>query len=346
MDAHNQEIKKDAGKIRLDLIPVECIEALGKVLTMGAEKYHDNSWREGMNYSRVYAATQRHLQAFWGESQDTDAESKLPHLFHALCNISFLITYEENKERYRTFDDRAGSNNEFYRQREELVSSITKLVQDNPSFFECRVGDDTLQKVYDTLDYAIHSPYTTVKEKQNFPDLTKMTYLEAYKHLEVGMRVKVLRKANYEERGWPVGWPDPMDKYVGGEFLIEKMRKHVGVVLRYEKGGCTWNFPPFVLEIISNPEPEEEPAFPDLTKMTHPEACEHLEVGMKVKLLCQAEDHEKFWSNAWVDGMDDRIGKAYTVRYIDLSTGVSFTEVDYKYPAFVLEIVSGPKGKV
>jgi hypothetical protein len=132
----DQGIKKDAGKNRLDLIPVECIDAIGKVLTFGAAKYHDNSWREGMNYSRIYAATQRHLQAFWGEAPDINEESKLSHLSHAFCNLAFLLAYEENKERYQAFDDRAGSSNSYYKKREEKIVHLLNLVQNNPEFFE------------------------------------------------------------------------------------------------------------------------------------------------------------------------------------------------------------------
>jgi len=247
METFDQEIKKDAGKNRLDLIPVECVKALGEVLTMGAEKYHDNSWREGMNYSRVYAATQRHLQAFWGEDSDVDEESKLPHLFHALCNIAFLITYEKNKERYRTFDDRAGSNNEFYKEREELIEDINKLVQDNPSFFECGVGDDTLQKAYDALDYAINAPFYI--SQPDFPDLTEMTHPEACEHLEVGMRVRILRKARDRKLGWENCWIPEMDCTIGDEYTVTHINI-CGVCFDEAVSG----YPAFVLKIISKPD--------------------------------------------------------------------------------------------
>lgn len=246
----DQEIKKDVGKNRLDLIPVECIDAIGKVLTFGAEKYFDSSWRQGINYSRVYAATQRHLQAFWGEAPDIDEESKLSHLSHAFCNLAFLLAYEENKERYQTFDDRAGSNNEFYKQQEGLVKSITKLVQENPGFFECQTGDDMLQKVYDTLDYAINTSQQ-FPDQPDFPDLTKMTHPEACKHLEVGMRVKVLCRGPGHTRGWRNSWNmEYMDECIGNVFTIETVNAH-GVNFM-ETGWCS--FPAFVLEIVSRSE--------------------------------------------------------------------------------------------
>lgn len=100
--------KKDSkNKVRLDLVPTEAIEGLALALMDGIKKYDENNWRLGLSYSEIYGAAQRHLQKFWNtDKPDVDSESKLPHLYHAICNIAFLITYEENKERYRTFDDR------------------------------------------------------------------------------------------------------------------------------------------------------------------------------------------------------------------------------------------------
>lgn len=91
--AHDQGVKFDTEKVRLDLVPTEAIHALGHVLTAGAAKYGSHNWRKGMAWSRVYAATQRHLNAFWG-GEDTDDESGMPHLWHALTNIAFLVVYQ------------------------------------------------------------------------------------------------------------------------------------------------------------------------------------------------------------------------------------------------------------
>lgn len=97
--------KYDEGKNRLDLVPPEVIEAVGRILTHGAVKYAPHNWQKGINYEKVYGAMQRHLQAFW-RGEQLDSESKLPHLWHAACNIAFLITYEAHPETYKQFDDR------------------------------------------------------------------------------------------------------------------------------------------------------------------------------------------------------------------------------------------------
>jgi len=91
------EVKKhDGAKPRLDLIPPEVIEALGVVLTSGAKKYSARNWEGGLDWGRCFAACQRHLWAWWG-GEDKDCETKQSHLSHALCNIAFLIAYEQRK---------------------------------------------------------------------------------------------------------------------------------------------------------------------------------------------------------------------------------------------------------
>ena len=85
--------KHDNDKLRMDLIPPEVMTALAAVLTMGADKYDDHNWREGINYSRIVAALKRHLTA-WEGGEVYDPESGLNHIAHVLCNAAFLITFE------------------------------------------------------------------------------------------------------------------------------------------------------------------------------------------------------------------------------------------------------------
>ena len=86
-------VKFDQNKRRVDLVPTEAINALADILTAGAAKYGEHNWRHGMDWSRVYGAAQRHMLAFWG-GDDIDEESGMPHLWHALTNIAFLVSYQ------------------------------------------------------------------------------------------------------------------------------------------------------------------------------------------------------------------------------------------------------------
>lgn len=67
--------------------------AIGQVLAYGAEKYAARNWEQGLAYSRVYAAAQRHLLAYLS-GQTLDPETGLPHLAHAGCCLMFLLTFE------------------------------------------------------------------------------------------------------------------------------------------------------------------------------------------------------------------------------------------------------------
>ena len=57
-------VKYDQGKLRFDLIPNYPLEKLAEVYTIGASKYSDWNWAKGMNWSRIFAAIERHLQAW------------------------------------------------------------------------------------------------------------------------------------------------------------------------------------------------------------------------------------------------------------------------------------------
>lgn len=92
-------VKLDQGKIRLDLVPPELMEEVGKVLTFGAEKYTENGWQSVENpKNRYYAAAMRHLLAH-KKGEKTDPESGLSHLSHAATNICFLLWFEVEEER-------------------------------------------------------------------------------------------------------------------------------------------------------------------------------------------------------------------------------------------------------
>ncbi len=96
-EQEGKAIRYDAGKTDLSLVPPEVVFALGDVLTYGDRKYSKEggkrNWERGLDYSRVYASLQRHLQSFW-QGEDTDAESGLPHIELALTNAAFLTTYQ------------------------------------------------------------------------------------------------------------------------------------------------------------------------------------------------------------------------------------------------------------
>ncbi len=101
---NNEGNKLDDGKNRLDLIPPDCTEGIGLVLTFGANKYAPYNWASGIKYSKIIAAIKRHLLAM-EKGEDVDKESGLLHADHLACNTAFLQTYMRRKK-YEEFDDR------------------------------------------------------------------------------------------------------------------------------------------------------------------------------------------------------------------------------------------------
>ena len=88
--------KADEDKVRMDLIPPEAVFALAAVLTFGANKYADRNWELGMKWGRPFGALMRHMWAWW-RGEKADPETGMSHLWHAMCCIAFLVTYEQRE---------------------------------------------------------------------------------------------------------------------------------------------------------------------------------------------------------------------------------------------------------
>ena len=95
-DVVTDGLKHDGGKLRLDLVPAELIEAVGAVLTHGAKKYGENSWQK-VAPKRYRAALMRHICKWLKNPFGKDSDSGLPHLWHVACNVAFLIVLDKEK---------------------------------------------------------------------------------------------------------------------------------------------------------------------------------------------------------------------------------------------------------
>ena len=93
-------LKYDGDKLKYHLVPPEAIGALAAVLTFGANKYTESGWRTVPNAKpRYFSAAMRHLWSWWNPLEpDFDEESGYSHLWHALTNIAFLTTIEQQEE--------------------------------------------------------------------------------------------------------------------------------------------------------------------------------------------------------------------------------------------------------
>lgn len=95
-------LKYDQEKLPLDLIPYDSLCEISKVLKYGIKKYGSYNWTNGIEFSRLIAASLRHIYQF-NDGEDYDQETKTLHIANAICNLLFLIWMYKNKPH---FDDR------------------------------------------------------------------------------------------------------------------------------------------------------------------------------------------------------------------------------------------------
>ena len=91
----NQEIKADAGKPKLTLVPRQILYDITDVREYGISKYGTSeSWRE-VEVERYRDAAYRHFLEYLDNPKGYDKESGLPHLAHLACNVAFLCELEK-----------------------------------------------------------------------------------------------------------------------------------------------------------------------------------------------------------------------------------------------------------
>ena len=91
-----QEAKADKGKPDIYLVPPEIFEAIAYIRMYGNAKYHDpDNWKT-VEIERYYSAAMRHLLA-WRRGETVDMESGYSHLWHAACNLAFMISLEDQE---------------------------------------------------------------------------------------------------------------------------------------------------------------------------------------------------------------------------------------------------------
>ena len=149
----DQKMKKDAGKPALELIPRECLEGMGHVLTFGAEKYDRHLWRDGMEWSRLLGGALRHINAF-NDGEDLDPESGQSHLYHAMCCLAFLGTYQETGT---GVDDRNIKNRNYAEVALSLAKEFEEAQRDKHSTVNLNMLDE------DTLSIPLKD-YTKLRD--------------------------------------------------------------------------------------------------------------------------------------------------------------------------------------
>lgn len=92
----DQSAKADCGKPQLSLVPTKILEAIARVREYGNRKYKSKDNWKTVEIERYRDAAFRHWAQYIDDPKSCDEESGLPHLWHVACNISFLVSLEDN----------------------------------------------------------------------------------------------------------------------------------------------------------------------------------------------------------------------------------------------------------
>lgn len=92
---------------RYDLVPAWPLRMLAKLYGVGARKYAERNWELGYEWSKSFAALNRHLWQWWA-GEDRDEETGISHLicvaWHAFALAEFANTHPEFDDRPRAAD--------------------------------------------------------------------------------------------------------------------------------------------------------------------------------------------------------------------------------------------------
>lgn len=94
-----QQIKADAGKPRLTLVPRQILYDIAAIREYGNKKYPKggpDNWKK-VDPQRYRDAAFRHFMAYLDDPYGVDEESGLPHRWHLECNLAFLAELEGKK---------------------------------------------------------------------------------------------------------------------------------------------------------------------------------------------------------------------------------------------------------
>ena len=92
---NTEAIKYDDGKLQWNLLPGPEVEQIVHLLTIGAQKYNPENWRQGFKWSRVFNALMRHLWKFWWYNESYDEETECHHLTSVALMALWLLHYDQ-----------------------------------------------------------------------------------------------------------------------------------------------------------------------------------------------------------------------------------------------------------
>lgn len=90
IEEETQAAKADAGKLELDLVPMQIVKDIAEIRMYGNRKYgNPDNWKQ-VEMRRYVNAMLRHMTAFVEDYNSVDEESGLEHYKHLACNVAFI----------------------------------------------------------------------------------------------------------------------------------------------------------------------------------------------------------------------------------------------------------------
>ena len=90
-------MKFDDGKPMWRLLPFRELREVVDILTFGVKKYAIDNWKKVTPPERYIDAAFRHFTS-WIEGEKIDPETGKSHLAHAVCNLLFLMWFDNEKK--------------------------------------------------------------------------------------------------------------------------------------------------------------------------------------------------------------------------------------------------------
>lgn len=90
-------MKFDDGKPMWRLLPFRELREVVDILTFGVKKYAIDNWKKVTPPERYIDAAFRHFTS-WVEGEKIDPETGKSHLAHAVCNLLFLMWFDNEKK--------------------------------------------------------------------------------------------------------------------------------------------------------------------------------------------------------------------------------------------------------
>lgn len=98
-EEYNQQIKADAGKLEISLVPMQIVKDIAQVRMYGKAKYKDKECWQQVELQRYIDAMLRHTLAFLEDPKSVDPESGIEHYKHAECNWAFISHFMKESEK-------------------------------------------------------------------------------------------------------------------------------------------------------------------------------------------------------------------------------------------------------